>query len=173
MAKAMEVFRIAELMDMILLKLPNKSLIGAKRTCVAFAETYNNSSNIQYRLFMKTAPWTGYELVKHNDYDPVWQMDPDCPLMPEDIDLQGQKMYLIPLCFPHNDCVWTDEYFRGEWDCMGVWVKLDTRLFESPYTTKESSCWDMMICLPNIPVGDVVSINPPFPQSPRIQILHP
>lgn len=61
-SNAMEkVFDTPELMEMILLRLSNKTFIGAKRTCQIFAITYDTSIKIQRKLFMRDAPWPGYE----------------------------------------------------------------------------------------------------------------
>lgn len=156
MSKAVEVFRIPELMEMILLLLPNKNLIGAKRTCSAFATSYDTSVKIQRKLFMKDAPWPGCESAQENVYDSSLPGHFFEGKNRNYWPFRGQKMHLNPLCFKEN-CLWTYEDFRGDPEGVGPWVKTSLEMIDKSRVTPESSCNKMLAMQRNIPVTHGVS----------------
>ncbi|CZT23081.1 uncharacterized protein RCC_08791 [Ramularia collo-cygni] len=159
MSSAARVFGTAELTEMILLHLPNKSILGATRACTAFAAAYKTSKSIRRKLFMEDCPWIGCETIQENPYDAEFFEEF------QKRDFRGQKMHLNPLCFRDVGCIYARGEFRGDREIDGVWLHLAGHGVDYSYVHPESSCFKMMICQPNIPVsgGDVTIHYGPRP----------
>lgn len=133
-------------MEMILLRLPNKNVIGSKRTCRAFAAAYDTSKKVQRKLFMKNAPWPLPDSVEDDS-----SMGTSNP---------RHVTHLNPICFQDHRCVLPDTYIQGPKKESGLLeLTLQTQWLDITRLAADSSCWNMLVARLNVPIAPGVSLS--------------